>query len=229
MPAAPTRSPQHRTGASDDQHIASAPSIAPPARRRPWLIVLGVLLITTCALAGAALVQSAGARSQVLVVARDVPMGQVVTGEDLAFAQVSADASVETVPAEQADAVIGQTALADLVPGELVTLSKVDASALPEPGHQLVAIALRPSQLPAQGLRAGDVVQVVSTPGEGAEVPTELPASVSATVLRVGEPDMDGMTVVDVQTPDTDGAVLAARVATGRIALVVESPAGGGR
>jgi Flp pilus assembly protein CpaB len=190
-------------------------------------MVLGVLLVTTCALAGTALVQSMDERARVLVVARDVPLGQVVVEEDLASAQISADPAVETVTADQADAVIGQTATTPLVPGDLVTMSKLDSAPLPEPGHQLVGIALRPSQLPAQGLRAGDVVQVVSTPGEGGEVPTELPASVAATVLRVGEPDMDGITVVDVQTPQTDGAVLAARVATGRIALVVEAPGGG--
>ncbi|GAA1094957.1 SAF domain-containing protein [Nocardiopsis metallicus] len=227
MTAAPTRSPHTRAQAPTDQHIASAPTIAPPTRRRPWLMVLGVLLITTCALAGAALVQSLDERTQVLVVAREVAIGQVLAEEDLVAAQVSADPSVETVPADQADSVVGQTAVTPLSPGELVTRAKVDSDPLPESGHQLVAIALRPSQLPAQGLRVGDVVQVVSTPGEGGEVPTELPLSVAATVLRVGEADMDGITVVDVQTPETDGAVLAARVATGRIALVVEAPGGG--
>ncbi|GAA1455572.1 hypothetical protein GCM10009602_70250 [Nocardiopsis tropica] len=189
--------------------------------------MLGVLLVTTCALAGTALVQSMDDRASVLVVARDVPLGQVVVEEDLVSAQISADPAVETVAADQTDAVVGQTATTPLAVGELVTMSKLESAPLPEAGHQLVAIALRPSQLPAQGLRAGDVVQVVSTPGEGGEVPTELPASVRATVLRVGEPDMDGISVVDVQTPATDGAVLAARVATGRIALVVEAPGGG--
>ncbi|MEE2050594.1 SAF domain-containing protein [Nocardiopsis tropica] len=191
------------------------------------MMVLGVLLVTTCALAGTALVQSMDDRASVLVVARDVPLGQVVVEEDLVSAQISADPAVETVAADQTDAVVGQTATTPLAVGELVTMSKLESAPLPEAGHQLVAIALRPSQLPAQGLRAGDVVQVVSTPGEGGEVPTELPASVRATVLRVGEPDMDGISVVDVQTPATDGAVLAARVATGRIALVVEAPGGG--
>lgn len=228
MTAAPPR-PQRAPAGPDapEAHIASAPTISPPTRRRPWLMVLGVLLITTCGLAGTALVQSVGDHAQVLVVAREVPVGQVLVAEDLTSAQVSADASVQTISTDQAEDVIGQTATTPLAPGDLVTESALDAAPLPEAGHQLVAIALRPSQLPAQGLRAGDVVQVVSTPGEGGEVPTELPASVRATVLRVGEPDMDGLTVVDVQTPATDGAVLAARVATGRIALVVESPGGG--
>ena len=227
MTAAPPRPGRARAEAPADEHIASAPSISPPTRRRPWMMVLGVLLVTTCALAGTALVQSMDDRASVLVVARDVPLGQVVVEEDLVSAQISADPAVETVAADQTDAVVGQTATTPLAVGELVTMSKLESAPLPEAGHQLVAIALRPSQLPAQGLRAGDVVQVVSTPGEGGEVPTELPASVRATVLRVGEPDMDGISVVDVQTPATDGAVLAARVATGRIALVVEAPGGG--
>lgn len=227
MTAAPSRPGRVRAEAPADEHIASVPSISPPTRRRPWLMVLGVLLITTCALAGTALVQSVDDRAQVLVVARDVPLGQAVVEEDLALAQISASPEVETISADQADAVIGQTAMTSLLTGELVTMSKLDSAPSPDPGQQLVAIALRPSQLPAQGLHTGEVVQVVSTPGEGGEVPTELPVSVTATVLRVGEPDMDGITVVDVQTPKTDGAVLAARVATGRIALVVEAPGGG--
>ncbi|MEU0490786.1 SAF domain-containing protein [Nocardiopsis sp. NPDC006139] len=188
------------------------------------MIALGAALVATSALGGAAVLGLVDDREQVVALARDVPFGQTLTSQDLTTVRVAADPVVATVPGERLQDMVGQVAGAPLHTGELLTEAKVDAEQLPAAGQHLVALSLRPSQIPAQGLRVGDIVQVVSTPGEGGEVPTELPPSVTATVARVGEPDVDGITVVDVQTPATDGPVLAARVATGRIAVVVTSP-----
>lgn len=225
MTAAPSR-PERREGGDGSNRNPASPPFAPPVRRRPWLVVLGVLLITTGALAGTALVQTVGDRVQVLALAQEVPSGKPLTDQDVTMAHISADSVVETVGADQMESVVGATAATDLHPGELLTMSKVTEDPVPEPGHELVAVPLRESQMPSEGLRAGDAVQVVSTPGEGGETPSGMPPSVDASVVRVGEPDMDGYTVVDVQTSSTDGAVLAARVATGRIALVLEAADG---
>ncbi|MCK9871414.1 SAF domain-containing protein [Nocardiopsis dassonvillei] len=190
------------------------------------MIWLGAALVLFSALGATAVLGLVDDRVTVVAVAQDVPYGQPLTAQDLTTVRIAADPLVSVIPGDQLQEMVGQVAAADLYSGELLTTAKVDAEHLPASGQHLVPLPLRPSQLPAQGLRAGDVVQIVSTPGEGGEVPSELPPSVTATVVRVGEPDVDGITVVDVQTPATDGAVLAARVATGRIALVVTSPGG---
>ncbi|WP_182900997.1 hypothetical protein [Microbispora sp. H10830] len=66
------------------------------------------------------------------------------------------------------------------------------------PGQQLVPLALKPGQLPARGLRAGDRVLVaaeLTDPGqETRAVVKDLPAVVD----RVGEADPDGVRVVDL-------------------------------
>jgi len=41
-------------------------------------------------------------------------------------------------------------------------------------------------------------------------------------VARVGLPDLNGVSVIDVIAADDDGPALAARAATGRFALVVQ-------
>jgi hypothetical protein len=86
----------------------------------------------------------------------------------------------------------------------------------------MVGVAVSSGRMPTERLSAGDVVLVVETPANDGESPTDLPRTVRATVVRAGEPDVNGMTVVDVTVDDGDGPALAALSATGRIALVLE-------
>jgi hypothetical protein len=79
--------------------------------------------------------------------------------------------------------------------------------------------------LPAQPLRAGDRIRIVDTPVSQGEPPATTPASIAGLVVSVSEPDQAGVTVVDVTVPSARAADLAARVATGRIALVLDSRA----
>ena len=66
-------------------------------------------------------------------------------------------------------------------------------------------------------------VRVVATPGAGGEVVDGPPVTIPATV--VGQhPDPDtGATVVSVQVPESRAAELAARAATGNVAIVLDS------
>ena len=86
----------------------------------------------------------------------------------------------------------------------------------------MVGVAVPSGRMPTERLSAGDTVLVVETPANDGESPTDLPRTVRATVVRAGEPDLNGMTVVDVTVDDGDGPALAALSATGRIALVLE-------
>ena len=85
-----------------------------------------------------------------------------------------------------------------------------------------MVIAVPPSRMPATGLAPGTPILVVSTPITDADATTGgAPASIAARVVRVGTPDLNGLTPVDVAVPAGDGPALAARAATGRIAVVV--------
>ncbi|MFZ5871536.1 MAG: SAF domain-containing protein, partial [Actinomycetota bacterium] len=179
------------------------------------LVVLGIL-------SGAWLVKSAGDRVAVLAVARPVPFGAVITAQDLTRAEVSADPAVATVPVADIDEVLGLVAATNLAPGSLLTRAAVTDVKPPGPGEVLVAIALPATRMPAGSLQAGDKVLVVDTPPADADAPTLPPSTIPATIVRLGAPDLNGVTVVDVTVADSDGPALAARSATGRIAVVVQ-------
>lgn len=204
----------------------SAPvPITPRGRRRPALMALGVALTAAGALVATWLVTSAGDRDAVLVLARDVPAGTVLVEADLRATDVALDPGVAVVPATDEAAVVGQVAAVDLTTGSLLAPGQVAPSAPPGEGEVLVPLAVRASQLPAGGVRAGDRLLVVDTPPVGSDAGTS-PASFPVTVVRLGPVDVNGVAVLDVTTSDGDGPAVAVRSATGRFALVL-LPTGG--
>ncbi len=219
---------QLRHGGSGAARAMPTPPLAPVVRgrRRPGLLALGVALVATGALLSAWLVGRAGDRVPVLVVARDVPYGATFERADLVVSDVFVEPTVSTVPAGDLDQVVGATALVPLIAGTVLAADAVGASTGPPAGQVVVGLAVAATRMPAGGLTAGDRVRVVSTPPRDADVPEEQPPSIAVAVLRLGEPDLDGVTVVDVVASPQDGPVLAAWSATGRIALVLEPAAG---
>jgi hypothetical protein len=200
-----------------------APVVVPTrGRRRPGLLVTGVMLAALGGLIAVWLVNQAGHRTSVLVVARPVAAGATLSDSDLARAEISFDSTVGTVPAGQESQIVGRIAAADLVPGQLLAPGSVTDAGPPGPGQVLVVLSLPASRMPASGLRTGDHLLVVDTPAADAEPPTMPPGTIPATVVRVGAPDLNGVTAVDVTAATGDGPSLAARAATGRIAVIVQ-------
>ena len=195
---------------------------APTARRRPALLAVGVSLSALGVLGGTLLVNRAGSREPVLSVRRPVAYGSVIGADDLATVMISHDPGLASMPASALSLAVGKVAATQLVPGSLLTESELADSAPPAAGQVLVALAVPPSRLPAGSLQPGDTVLVVDTPAPGADAPTLPPATVTATVIRLGASDVNGVTVVDVTVEAASGPALAARSATGRIALVVQ-------
>jgi len=92
----------------------------------------------------------------------------------------------------------------------------------------VVGVGLAPSLLPGEQLRPGDPVRLIGTPAQGGELTGPQPM-IGGTVVSI-RPDADnGQTLVSVQVPARVAAELAARAATGRLALVLDSSAGAGR
>ena len=202
-------------------------AMALPRRRRPWLVAGGVLLAIVGALTALWLVNATAQRRPMLVMARTVAMGSVITDADLAVTGVSSDPGVATVAAPGRDEVVSKVARTEVVAGSLLAPASLATAAAPARGEVLVVLALPPSRMPATGLTPGTSVLVVSTPTAEADAASiGAPPTIAATVVRVGAPDLNGVTTVDVTVPAGDGPALAARAATGRIAVVVR-PAGG--
>lgn len=202
--------------------------IAPPraqvlrTKRRPALMALGASLTALGILLGVWLVNSSDDRQTVLVVRQQVAYGEVITAGDLTTVQLSKGSGVDVIADSRLNEIVGQVAATNLTPGSLLVASQLTAAAPPGPGLVLVALAVPASRLPAGPLEAGDHLLVVDTPAPGADPPALPPSSIPATLVRIGGTDSNGITVVDVTVIASAGPSLAARSATGRIALVLQ-------
>ena len=201
--------------------VMRAPPLIPVrGRRRPGLLAAGLMLAALGGLVTVWLVNSAAHRVPVLVVARPVSVGTTLTDDDLARTDVSVDADVRTVSADEASQVVGRVAASDLAPGQLLAPASLADAGPPGPGRVLVVLSLPAARMPASWLPPGDRLFVVDTPPTDAGPPTTPPATIPATVVRVGAPDLNGVTAVDVSAAAGDGPSLAARSATRGFAVI---------
>lgn len=200
-----------------------------PLRRRWWLLALSVALAAAGALSGYLVIAAADERAEVLVAARDVAWGARLTDADLTTAMLTPDAAVPMIPAAERSRVVGQTVMAALPAGSVLAPGYLAEQPVPGPGELVVGLRGEPGALPARGLRAGDLVEVVpvaeTSPGaSSAEVSTS-EAGFQARVTGVGAPDAQGAVTVDVVV----AAAMeerAAIAAAGRVVFVLVGPEG---
>ncbi|WP_406451542.1 SAF domain-containing protein [Streptomyces sp. NBC_00876] len=206
--------------------------VAPPRalkqrRRRPALIALSLALTAVGGLSGALLFTATGERTDVLAVSHEVAAGDVIKDSDLTEASISLDPALKPVKAVDRQSVVGKRAAVALTPGALLARDQFTDKSLLKQGDTLVGISTKPSQRPTSGLFPGRKVLVVSTPGLDEDMSDDPPQTIAATVVAVGDTaDATGVATIDVAVPGTDGPALAARAATGRVAIVVQSGSG---
>jgi SAF domain len=196
---------------------------APKLRRRPALVAASIVAISAGALLAAFAWTATSTTQSVLAVRSAVERGAVIAQDDVMTVQVSADPALAPVPASQASAVVGQRAATDLAAGTLLTREQVSDTVLPAAGMSIVGVGLPSAQMPGEPLLVGDRVRVVATPGASGEVTAGEPLTIAATLVGVRVNDDNGQSVVSVQVPQGDAAELAARAATGNVALVLDS------
>lgn len=209
---------KHKPPAEERTSSVATPS-AQKLQRQPLLVVLAVLLVSAGAVSGLWLWASSTSATEVVAVRASVERGHVITESDLSVVRVSVDPSVETIPSAQVDTLVGRRAAADLTKGTLLSPAQVTDAPVPGPGTSVVGVPVAPGSMPTEPLLAGDVVRLVHTPGPQGEVVGD-PVTITATVLRV-EPG-DTQAVVDVVVSIDKAAELAARAATGRVAVVLD-------
>jgi len=217
-----------RRAAADGRPALPAP---PRPRRRSWaLAVIGVLVVTVCALIFAAGWVQAGNRKPVLAVTRAVAAGQLLTAADLQVVRVSASGPVSLIPAAGEASVLGRPAAGPLPAGALLTSGDVGAAG-PAAGQDELGVAVKAGQYPPD-LSAGQSVDVLATPAassagsssQGSSSPA-LPVG-QAVVLAVDVNASSGTTVVELRLSQNALPQVAAAAATGQIALAT-IPAGG--
>lgn len=192
-------------------------------RRRPALIGLGVGLLATCGTGAAYLAQSSGDTVPVLAVTDTVHRGEVLDAARLTTARAAPDPALRPVAAGELSAVVGQRAATDLPAGTLLTEAALTAADVPAAGQSVVGVAVTEAQLPQAELVPGDHVRVFGTPSLGDAPSSDPPRSVAATVVSVSGVLDSGHVVVDVVVADDVAGTLVAKVATGRVAIVLDS------
>jgi hypothetical protein len=179
------------------------------------------VLIVGLAALGMWLYQRAGAKQPVLVVTRQVPAGHVVHRGDLST--VSVAGAVTAVAAGHVDSVVGETAAVDLLPNMLLQRSMLTMGSPITAGQVKVGVAVKPGQLPADGLAAGDRVEVLQVPSKDATGPASPPQVVTAVAVvfsTAADPSATGGTVLSLLVPRSAAPAVAAASAAGQIALI---------
>ncbi|WP_226963952.1 SAF domain-containing protein [Nostocoides sp. F2B08] len=187
------------------------------------LIAASVAAISLGALVSLWAYQSTSDTRSVLAVRQTIERGEVITADDLMTVNISVDPALRPLPADRAESVVGKYAALDMSAGGVVTQDQVTDQALPAAGSSVVGIALTAGMLPADQVRAGDKVRVVVTTGQQGEMPTGEPDSIEAVVVGVARDETTGNAIVNVQVPTDGGPLLAARAATGKVAIVLDS------
>jgi hypothetical protein len=209
----------------DQESGPAATQLAPPPklRRRPALVAGAIAAICLGALLAAWAWTAMTNTQEVLVARHSIERGSVIEADDLARVQLSADPALQPVPAGEFDQVLGQRAALDIAEGGMLTPGSFSSAVVPAEGESVVGVALTPAQAPGLALQNGDHVRVVATPALGEDLPAGAPLFNDAQVVGVHVDDQTGQTVVDLLVPRADAAVLATRVATGNVALILDS------
>lgn len=136
---------------------------APVRERRPALLALAVLLIVVGALVSALVVVRSGNKQGYLVLTHDLQPGQQVRNSDLGIATlaVGSGSGASGVPSQSRALVVGEYATARLYAGTLIT-GRMFTREQPVPSDAaVVGVVVASQQMPAGGIHAGDVVEVV--------------------------------------------------------------------
>jgi hypothetical protein len=231
-----TGSPTSRLGQAPADGSRGQPPlrVAPTRRRRrPSLIIVGLVVTLGAAAVMSQLFLQVGGRSAVLAMAQPVSAGQRITSQDLTVVRISVDPGLRVVSVSDRDQVVGQVATVDLLAHSLLTRQAIVSSQVPGAGQAVVGVALRPGQMP-NGLKVGDRVMVVLTPptsvGGAAPAPAggQQPERVlveDAEVFELGQGEADVVAVASVVVAQAQAPAIARAQATGQISLVLVAAA----
>jgi len=176
-----------------------------PAARRRNRIALGVALAAVAIGGNAYLYSTLDDTEPVVQVVRDVPAGEQITADMLRTVDADVDPTVNVVPGERLDALVGSYAKVRLVSGSLVTSEALQQTPLVTEGSAVVAIQVAEGTLPI-GIRERVTVVLVVANGETA------PTTVDGRVVGLPVPTNSALGVesLSVEVAVADAATVAA-------------------
>ncbi len=207
------------------------PPVARPAlepvrtRRRPLLVGLGIALTALGGLGAVWLASTGTGTVTVVGVAKEVRAGDVIQKDDLVGVQVAPDSPLHTLSVDQYADVVGKRSLVRLLPGSLLNPDAVADKLVPGAGQALVGLSLGPAQRPALQFDAGDVVQILYSPGNQEAAASSPPPPVLGTVVSTQD-DPDANRLIVNVTVDASSAPRVATWGSAGRATIVLLPAG---
>lgn len=203
------------------------PRASAKVRRIDVRIIVGVTLMILSIFVVATLQRRAEARIPVLVAARTIEPGSVISPTDIKVAEVSLGGGVAYLSETRRASVIGKVATERLTPGALLTSASVaDTPKLPA-GYTAMSLALKPERAAGGELRPGDHVAVIATPSaDRSELATRiLFTDVPVLSSRPGKKADGGSVIVTLRLRLEEARALAEAHGTGSIDLVLLSGA----
>jgi len=190
----------------------------PKIRRSPVLVVAGIVLVIAGALVSVGIYTNLSNTQEVIAIVSPVARGEQIQRADLTTVQVGFDPLLTPVPASQMAQIVGQYAVADLVPGTFLSLDAVGARVSPGNGTSEIGVALMAGEYPDDGLRPGDEVSLIAVPDK-TDTGTE-PMSYPGTLVTISAAQSNMITVT-VLVNSADAPTVAALAASNKLALVL--------
>ncbi|HEY8986483.1 MAG TPA: SAF domain-containing protein [Streptomyces sp.] len=188
---------------------------ATKGRRLPYLLA-GVLLVLGCAAGGVVVATSIGDSAPVLVLARPVAVGQVLSARDLREESLPSGSGLGFIPARFRSRAEGRPVAYSLPAGTPLTKNLLGAARVPAAGEAEAAVGLKAGQFPP-GVRAGSRVSVVTVPGDASGSGDSVVWD--ATVTDVRDDNSGQTTVISLLMAESDARRLAAEP-VGQISVV---------
>lgn len=204
------------------------PGLPKPARRRrPLLVVVGLVVAALAAALVAALLGAATATTLVWATGAEVLRGHPVQPDDLVAVEVgeSTADSLLAASVESRARLVGRVWAADLPAGQLLSDALISERLPVGDGQALVGLRLGPGAFPAAGLRPGDVVMVIATSAQQGEPPRVLvEGAVIESVAELGDQSVASDRLVTLSVPADVAAAVANAASAGRASLAVVGP-----
>lgn len=142
---------------------AALPRAAMRMRRIDMRVAVAILLMLSATVGGASVLKGARSRTPVVVAAKSVQPGQVISSDALRVADVALEGHIESISASGLSGIVGKVAAEPLYPGKLLTSRSLSSGPPIPAGYVSMSIALKPERAAGENLRAGDQVAIVYT------------------------------------------------------------------
>ena len=214
-----------RSSRTDAGPVAGLPK--PARRRRPVLVVVGLVLAALSAALVAALLNAATATTLVWATATEVSRGHLVGADELVAVEVANSAAGSLLEASVASRgqLDGRVWAADLPAGHLLSSALVAERAAVGEGQALVGLRLNPGEFPIAGMRPGDVVQVIEAAAQQGESPRVLvDSAVVESVAVLGDQGVAAARLITLSVPADAAAAVTNAGGAGRASIAVAAP-----